>query len=234
MTQYELLISVVHNCPYTRFSSKLPDVSVNHWCSNERDVLEISRTKSVSKARLEKEISILVRELGARIMRRLDRGSYNQIVVYRHISSSMKENVNAVIERCNCVEIAPTNYHGGAEWYRVISFNKTDANALIRVLSRFAEVRVEKFVAKARASIKDTFMISTDSIFGGMTHNQIEALKTALSGGYFDMPARSDTRRLAAARGIARTTYEVHLRKSMKKLLDSLQPYVEMETGVSE
>lgn len=231
MSQYEMLIRLSHNCPYTALSSKLPAVSINHWCSNERDVLEIRRTAHDSREEVDREIGNLVRSLKARIMRRQARDDYNQIVVYKHIAATMSENVNAVIERCNCVEMPPTTYHSGAEWYRVVSFSNVDANALIKVLSTFAQVSVERFSVKPFASIRESFMISTSSLFGDMTPNQLSALKVAILGGYFDLPARVDTKTLAKARRVARTTYEVHLRKSMKKLLDSIMPYVEMETG---
>lgn len=225
-----MLIRLTHNCPYSEFSRKLPGVSINHWCSNERDVLEIKRTAHEDRTEVDSEIAALVRNLGARVMRRQARDDFNQIIVYRHMASSLKENVNAVIERCNCVEMPPTSYHGGAEWYRVVSFSKVDATALLRVLSKFADVELVRLTSRPQASIRENYMISTSSLFGDMTKLQLMALKRALASGYFDVPARIDTRRLAKASGVTRTTYEVHLRKSVKKLFDSLLPYIEMES----
>ena len=63
-----------------------------------------------------------------------------------------------------------------------------------------------------------------------MTELQLMALKRALASGYFDLPARVDTRRLAKASGMTRTTHEVHLCKSVKRLSDSLLPYIGMES----
>jgi predicted DNA binding protein len=200
-----------------------------HWCSNAKDVLEISTPSEIIPTRLNKHISELVDRLGAKIKRDISISSNRRIVVYNHNFSSMKQNVNAVIERCNCVEIQPTTYRDGSEWYRVIAFSEIDVMALYEVLTGFASVRTVSQEVHPDASIKDSIMISSSSLLGKLTKKQQNALTSAISLGYFDIPPRTNTESMAEKYGIARTTFEEHLRKAEGKILKSLLPYLEMQ-----
>jgi predicted DNA binding protein len=228
MTKYDLTLSVEHNCPYTRFSKSLPDLITMHWCNNDKDVLEISSPGENSQMEIERGLKRLVRDLNAKITRSIPVDSNHKIVVYNHKASSMKENVNAEIERCNCVEVQPTIYRSGSEWYRIIAFDDQDVRALYKALSKFATVRTVSQEAQSDSSIKESLLIPSSALLGRLTKKQTDALRSSIAMGYFDVPARTTTSFIAEKQGIGRTTFEEHVRKAEGKILKSLLPYLEM------
>ena len=229
MTRYELTLRIEHDCPYTKFSQKIPKAVTTHWCSNDKDVLEISTPSEVTPEQLEMEVALLVRRLGAKIIRNIAISSNLRIIVYRHRFSSMKQNVNEVIERCNCVEIQPTTYREVSEWYRIVGFSDVDVRALHEILSKFATVKTISQDVHPDSSIKNSVMIPSSSLLGKLTKKQQNALRSAVALGYFDIPPRTGTESMAEKYGVARTTFEEHLRKAEEKILKSLLPYLEMQ-----
>jgi predicted DNA binding protein len=229
MTRYEMTLRVEHDCPYTRFSQNIPNAVTTHWCSNDKDVLEISTPPEVSASQLEKQVAALVSNLGAKIIRNIPINLNRRIIVYNHRFSSMRQNVNEIIERCNCVEIQPTTYREGSEWYRIVAFSDVDVLALYEILSKIANVRTISQDVHPDSSIKSSIMISSTSLLGKLTKKQQNALTSAVAMGYFDIPPRTSTESMAEKYGIARTTFEEHLRKAEEKILKSLLPYLEMQ-----
>jgi predicted DNA binding protein len=228
MTRYELILRVEHDCPYTTFSQSIPGAVTMHWCSNDRDVLEISTPAETSKEKLQYEIERLVHSLHARMLRTVEVSSNLRIVVYHHKFSSMRQNINGIIESSNCVEIQPTTYRDGGEWYRIISFNDEDVRSLYDGLSKVAKVKTVSQDVLPDSSIKGSVMIPRSSILGKLTKKQQNALRSAIDLGYFDIPPRTSTETMAEKYGVARTTFEEHLRKAEEKILKSLLPYLEM------
>lgn len=60
------------------------------------------------------------------------------------------------------------------------------------------------------------------TLVGRLTGRQLETLRTAYAGGYFDWPRESTAEACASALGISQPTFNQHLRASQRKLLDSL------------
>jgi len=152
-------------------------------------------------------------------------------VVHKHDYSAMKENVNSTIEANSCLEIQPTVYRDGFEWYRVLAFRQLDLPKLFRALSKNANVSVASRKVLSDDSTRDTMAISTGSIFAGVTARQLRALRSAIASGYFDSPGLVRTSDIANRLGVPRTTFETHLRKAEGKVLRSLLPYLEMKIG---
>jgi len=58
-----------------------------------------------------------------------------------------------------------------------------------------------------------------DSLFMSLTAGQRRTVAEAYSSGYFDVPRRTDSKRLAKSLGISKSTLSEHLRKAEKHLL---------------
>lgn len=200
-----------------------------HWCSYDKDVLEISSPSDIAKQNLEKAQSHLASELHAKVIRKVSVNPNHQIIVYRHKFSSMQENVNAIIERFNCIEIQPTIYKEGAEWYRIVAFSNRDVRSLYAALSKFANVKTVSQDVQDDSSIKRSVFVSSSYLLSKLTEKQRKALRTAITLGYFDIPPRISTKSMAEKYGIARTTFEECVRKAEDKILKALLPYLEME-----
>ncbi|HXY56881.1 MAG TPA: helix-turn-helix domain-containing protein [Nitrososphaerales archaeon] len=227
MELFEVRFRLEHDCPYTRFTKANPSVGVLHWCSRESDVLEFTHP-GVDPKEMGRRLRTLENELGSKYVRTVDLGTSRTLIVQKHNYSSMKQNVNSVIEEHNCMEVQPTVYKDGYEWYRILAFKHPDLVRLLGALSRWAEVEIVSKEKLSEGSARDTTTVSMRSLLGGLTRKQLDALLVALSAGYYDSPRRTRTADIAKLVRAPRTTYETHLRKAEGKVLRALLPYIEL------
>ena len=233
MALFEVRFRLEHDCPYTRFTKLNPGIEVQHWCSRETDVLEFKHP-GIEKKEMDERLGRLGADLGSKYVRMLTVGGGRTLVIQRHSYASMKQNVNSVIEENNCMEVQPTVYKEGYEWYRVLAFEHSDLTKLFGALSRWGDAEVTSKERLTDRTVRDTATVSMRSILGGMTPKQLRALLAALSAGYYDIPRRTRTEDISRRMNTPRTTYEAHLRKAEGKVLRSLLPYLELMLGTGD
>jgi hypothetical protein len=56
----------------------------------------------------------------------------------------------------------------------------------------------------------------------------MDALLTAYSNGYYNLPRKTNVQDIAYKQRVSRTTYQEHLKKAENKLVASLVPYVQL------
>jgi hypothetical protein len=56
----------------------------------------------------------------------------------------------------------------------------------------------------------------------------MDALLTAYSNGYYNLPRKANIQDIANKKRVSRTTYQEHLKKAENKLVASLIPYVQL------
>lgn len=146
----------------------------------------------------------------------------------------MKQNINAMIEEHNCMEVQPTIYRGGFEWYRIMAFDNRDLIRLFGSLSRWADIGIVSRETLSERSARDTMTVSIRSLLGMLTDRQLKALLAALSVGYYDTPRKIRTLDISRMMNSPRTTYETHLRKAEGKVMRALILYVELMVGLGK
>jgi predicted DNA binding protein len=110
----------------------------------------------------------------------------------------------------------------------VISFTERDMRRMISELEKYCELEVVSRRAIPSGAVKETILVSTSSLFGGLTRKQARALVFALENGYYQVPKKVTTEEMATKLRLPRTTYEEHLRKAEGKVLRSMAPYISM------
>ena len=61
-----------------------------------------------------------------------------------------------------------------------------------------------------------------------MTNRRMNALLTAYKYGYYRLPRRITTEKLAELMTITRLTFEEHLRKAENKIMSAMAPYLKL------
>ena len=163
MELFEVRFRLEHDCPYTRFTKRNPDIEVQHWCSRESDVLEFAHP-GLDQPEMEVRLRELEKDLGSEHVRKVAIGKTRTLVVQKHSYTSMKQNVNEVIEEHNCMEVQPTVYKEGYEWYRLLAFNHADLVRLFGDLSRWADVEVVSKERLSETTARDTATVSMRSL----------------------------------------------------------------------
>jgi predicted DNA binding protein len=202
-----------------------PAVVISHWCNWSRDVLEIDH-RDLSDEEIQRSIQGLTKALGARIIRRSYASSNVQIVLQHCACDKIPPPTLPVIEGRNCLELQPAVYTEGWEWYRVIAFSETDLRHLFKDLDEYCKVEVTSRRSISNESIRDTFLVSTNTLFGNLTAKQRRALITALDNGYYNIPRRATAGKIAEKLRVPRTSYVDHLRKAENKVLQAVGSYV--------
>ena len=227
MELFEVRFRLEHDCPYTRFTKSNPHVEVQHWCSRESDGLEFTHP-GLNHDEMEPRLRSLEQDLDSKYVRKVYVGSSRTLVVQKHSYASMRQNINVAVEEHNCMEVQPTIYKDGYEWYRVLAFSHSDLVRLFGALSKWADVDVVSKERLSERSARDTTTVSMRSLLGGLTKKQLDALLVVLSAGYYDSPRKTRTADIAKLVRAPRTTYETHLRKAEGKVLRALLPYIEL------
>jgi len=230
MTLYEVTFKLQHECPFNDLSKEHPTAIISHWCNYVNDVLEISADNLDSFDSLQQSIDKLTRNLGVEVLRKVFTKA-NQQLVTQHCGCNHYRSTSPVIESNHCLELQPTIYKGGWEWYRIIAFTEKDIRRLFQQLDEFCEVEVTSRRAIEEGSVRETLLISTASLFGELTNRQQEALSIAVESGYYRVPKKVTTEDIANRMGVPRTTFEEHLRKAESKLLQAVAPYMQLRQG---
>jgi predicted DNA binding protein len=64
-----------------------------------------------------------------------------------------------------------------------------------------------------------------------LTSKQVAALATSMRFGYYDLPRRTSTGKIANAVHVPRTTLQEHRKKAETKLMNALAPYIMTHAG---
>jgi len=205
-----------------------PDSEFNLWCNYSKHVMEVSYGGVSSPGSVLKTVKKMARESGARILREVPIANKSHLMVMTCSCARTKPSTWSVIEKYNCLDLQPTTYAAGWERYRILAFSSSDIRALLDELSKLSKVEIQSQSSKADFSMMENFVLSVADLFGTMTGKQSEALLVALRSGYYKHPRRISTDQIARTLGRPGTTYREHLMKAETKLLQAVEPYLEL------
>ena len=231
---FEVSFRLQHDCPYTRFSMKNPEVRVVEWCNNRIHVMEVDCPDIETFTRIEKDLNELLLWKGGKVLKKnfLDRNL--QLIIKTCSCGKVSPNVSEVIGKHSFLMIPPETYYGGWEEYRVIGFRGADYKRMFQELSELGPVQILEKKVLPEKSLRDAFVISMSSVFSELTGKQVSSLVSALEFGYYQIPKKMTAEEIAQKHHVPRTTFEEHLRKAESKILRAIAPYVRMYSSASE
>jgi predicted DNA binding protein len=228
---FEVVFGVQHDCPYTRFTVKHPEVRMTEWCNNRIHVMEVDVPDIETFTRIEPDLNELLLWKGGRVLKKNFLAGNLQLIVKSCRCSKIRPSVTEIVERNSCLSIPPEVYYGGWEEYRVLGFRENDYKKMFQELEQVGQVRIVQKRIASEKSIRDTFMVSLNRVFSQLTEKQVDSLIAALEAGYYQIPKKVTTTEIADRHKVPRTTYEEHLRKAESKVLQAIAPYVRLYTS---
>lgn len=226
MTVLEATFRLQHDCQFNDLSRQHPDLVMSSWCNNEMDVLEITAGSPAELEALTNDLKSMERKLKTRILRKSNSSRNVQLVIQHCGCENVPAPVSPVFERNNCLEIQPAVYREGWEYYRLIAFGEKDLHRVFSTLERYCNLEVISKKPVNSASLKGSMLVSTGTLFAGLTRKQVQALIFAVENGYYQVPKRVTTEEIATKLRLPRTTFEEHLRKAEAKVIRSMAPYI--------
>lgn len=234
LDMFEVSFRAKHECPYLEFSMKHPEVRVLEWCNLRIDVLEVACPDIETFNRIGPDLQRLLSWKGGKVLKKNFFERNLQIIVKTCRDSKIKTSISGILERYSCLDIPPIVYREGWEEHRVIGFREDDYKKLFRALNDVGPAEILQKKALAERSIRDTFAISLSSVFSTLTSRQLDALETAIEFGYYQVPKKTTTEKIAQKRKVPRTTYEEHVRKAESKIFRAIAPYVRLYASKTE
>jgi len=225
---FEVDFKLQHDCPYTRFSMKHPEVRLVEWCNNNIHVAEVDCANIETYTRVESDLKELLLWKGGKILKKNFLEGNLQLIVRTCSCRKLSPNIMSVVEKHSCLMVPPEVYYDGWEHYRVVGFRENDYKLMFEELNRLGPVQILRKRLIPDRSIKDFFVISVSSVFSELTDRQVDSLLTALEYGYYQIPKKVTAEEIALKHNVPRTTFEEHLRKAESKMLLAMAPYIRM------
>jgi predicted DNA binding protein len=223
MSLYQASFRVKHECPYRTISEAHPDLTIREWFMNEHQILEVSAPMPPTD-----ELAADIDELGTKLF---ESNETNDLyVVVRSSLCSLDDSLISRFETHNCLYQPPTVYQQGWEHYTVTAFEDGNVRDLLRDLDTDRQIEVFSTKPVDSKRVPHSELITVDTLFGDLTHRQLEALRIALENGYFDQPRGASVEELAAQTTVSRSTYEEHLRKAENKVISNTENLLRLLT----
>jgi hypothetical protein len=231
---YEVSFKMMHEgCPFAELSEKY-DATIVQWCNDATDVYEIRSKVPEAVQGIVGELRRMAKGLGSVKMRVMNFDEERSGLVLQDLSGCMcgralkSQGVASVMRAVRgnrCVDVPPTIYKAGWEYYTVLSFDSSDFKGLFASLEKLGHVEVTS-KKMYRGAAQESFTVSLRGLFSGLTSKQLDAYISAMDGGYYAVPRKTTIGKIARTRRVARTTYDEHLRKAESKVALAIAPYL--------
>ncbi len=194
MTMFEILLRLTHDCPFANLSRDFSDVKMFLWCNRQYEIMEFVTKEDEDTEHLLKAAT----EIGVTIEHFSDCGNIHAII--QDCQCNAENSVTVLFDACNLLQISPVVYMEGWEHYRLIAFKQSDVREVMRLLDQrdityeiLRKVPFDGFIASS-------LTLTADALFSELTDKQIEALLTAYTNGYYQMPRRADIQTISERR----------------------------------
>jgi len=223
MTLTQIEFKAQHDCPFNNLSKRFPSSTMALWCNREREILEVKSDDIESLNLIDEEIKDM-----KNVVRKVFSRKTGRIAVTMKCSCNLSNSIVRHIDQHNCLQIPPTIYIGGWEFYKIISFSRKDAKELLESLNRRASLKIISSRQLYKGEIHDSLCVSLSDLFSRLTEKQMIAFLEAFDNGYYRIPKRITAAELARKIHLSRTTFEEHLRKAENKILSAIVPYLQL------
>jgi len=223
MTLTQIEFKAQHDCPFNNLSKRFPSATMALWCNRETEILEVKSDDAASLNRIDEEL----KEMKS-IVRKVFSRKTGRIAVTMKCSCTLSNSIVRHIDQHNCLQIPPTVYSGGWEFYKIISFRHKDVKELFGSLDGKAILEIISSRQLYNGEIHDSLCVSLSDLFSRLTEKQITAFLEAYDSGYYRIPKKITAAELARKIHLSRTTFEEHLRKAENKVLSAIVPYLQL------
>ncbi|UCE13702.1 MAG: helix-turn-helix domain-containing protein [Candidatus Heimdallarchaeota archaeon] len=218
-----------HANSFSKFSNRHPNIEVQLWCNTQHDIIElIPRGLGEKKVKeiLEKAIIDLEEELGSVV--KIYPEKFRVQLLFKFCRCA-EFPLDAVFSKYDCLELPPTKYFAGKEILNLI-VTPSDTEMILEDIKGTvpaAKVNVLKLAPLKSGDQPYPFYLPIDDLSKMLSERQHQALLLAFKNGYYDTPRpKGLTESLANEMSIGRRTFDEHLHKAEKKIMNFLVPAI--------
>lgn len=134
------------------------------------------------------------------------------------------------IQRAGGAVLWPVLQREGAEFIDVLAPTRPSLRRVISALAKIGDVEVERVTDVEASAIG--VVVRLPDITSALSRRQLDVLRAAIEGGYYESPRRTSTKALAAALGVSPSTLQEHLRKAQAAIMDRFAHVVATHPGL--
>ncbi len=135
------------------------------------------------------------------------------VIVIGHLPPIVSELISHVIKEFRCFFEFPIVNVEGKMTIPLVGSKEN----LKELLSHLEDLNVEFQVASLT-----NYYVKGKDILSSLTPAQYKCLEMAVEEGFFDIPKKANSRKLAAKKGISHSAYLAHVKKAEKKIFEEL------------
>ena len=220
MSLWEISFRTQYDYPFIRMSGAYPGLPISMWCIWGRELLQVPTQDATTLRGIERDI----RKAGRVVDRWVEAGEA-RIFMLKCTCGNLDSPWN-VWEAHECFDAPPAVYQDGWGYLRVVTFDGEATRGLFKDLGKRGPTELIR-KRELSLSVLPT-SVWVNSLFAEMTGKQIDALLKAHRHGYYTSPRQITTENIANGLGVARSTYEEHLRKAENRIIGGLIPYLQL------
>ncbi|MGP6240285.1 helix-turn-helix domain-containing protein [Cuniculiplasma sp. SKW4] len=221
----EITIESQNEMLFNRLSRKFPEVKFYRWCNSTVDFLEFILDSSDNET-LKNSLQEAINEVGSKLI------SYslneNRLSVMMSCKCSVNNSTIRIVESESCMWKAPVSYYEGREKITIYS---PDAHCSKRVFEKISSRGPAEIIEKKPMRVEgfvNSFNISLEDIFGGLTKKQMDSMIKAIESGYFVFPRKVHLENIAKAMNLSRSTYQEHLSVALERVMTRIGPLLSL------
>ncbi|MEM0127395.1 MAG: helix-turn-helix domain-containing protein [Thermoplasmatales archaeon] len=214
-----------NSLPFCSLSRRYPDLKFFRWCNSAVDYLEFYGNTGSIEA-LDEALPDIEKSLGSKIVfKRINHGS---LVVMFSCRCTVENSTISMAEESGCIWEAPLSYYQGKEQINVFSLTTSSSEKFYSLLQSIGKVSISRKKVFTTGMFRDSFLIRLSDLFGKMTELQLKSLQQSIRMGYFSVPRKGKLSDISRALGSSKSTLQEHLEKAKNKLMESIEPYLDL------
>jgi predicted DNA binding protein len=219
----ELSIRLKHNCPFLEFSTYFGKKPIYHYCSSVNDYLIVPEKLSEEKEELARTYfgrfeNLTIKEIG-------NKPEITYISIDCPCNDSLTTNIGPKMRELKGIPIYPITYQNGFEYYRIYCKNPQISDEFIKKMNNETE-----FEVLSKEDLGNDWLVSQTAVLKQLidvlTPLQIDVLKQAFEGGYYNIPRNTTTEKLAIKNNKSRYAIEKNIRTAENKILNYIMPFI--------
>ena len=216
MGLWEAYFQCQYDFPLSAISAELPATPLYSGCLGDRTWVQVPTSEPATVEKVATAIS----QAGGKIVSSSRSGDSHLLLIAEEWSRH--GGLHTLFEASRCRLAIPWMYQGGWGYFRVQSLDEARIRDLLTEVKKAGAV---KLIRKSQLPV-EVLPTTTwiQSVFSQLTPKQAEAVLQAHQAGYYQSPRGATRGEIAKKLGVGRTTFEEHVRKAERKVMNALVP----------
>lgn len=217
---YELKIKIQHPCSYLEFANMFGRKTMHTYCSRMKDIILIPTEDSELDQQRINEGKTLFSNFESWNVKTAGK---NNMIVMDCYCLTQETSISVEVQKRGAIPVYPIKYQAGWEYHKILAFTKEMVNELLSYFEGFPvfELLSERIIEDE--AIVEQF-VTLDDVLDTLTEKQNKILLKAYESGYYSIPRKTKSTKIAQELKLSRYGFQKTLRTAENTIIRSLAP----------